>query len=589
MKITLENALTLVEGEIDLEPGVAALLFGPNMKGKTSAITMIGGVLARDINPAELPASATQEYLRDGQDSGFVAIDGDEVVWNLKSSDIALGANVRSPITRAAAGLIDFMAIAGKERAKVYERLFLPPETVLIKSLRKALSAHLDEREIDGVIDVVKANGWDGVDEVYAKRGRIAKRNWQAITGSNYGVKVAVDWLPDDWLPAYDGLSVADCDKAIEEGRIVLKGLEVAQTISQSDIERGQQAADLVPKLEAELKASEEPLASAREELRSAQSGYDGIRERGRGVKAERDAMDRQKPRKDQTVPCPYCDGALVVQPSGNVAKHDASGFEEAMAEWQDAYDKISADLELEAAKLKAAEMRKTTADTRVNTILADQEPIKNRLAMAKRDAALVDREVAEEDNEAVAEATAATCRLNDQRNAVERRVNAHKEHDSVVSYTHIANLLGSKGVRAQAMKKMMDALDRFLGVVADQTGWPRVKLALDYSVKIGRRSSTRLCSESEKWRAQVSIQVAIARMKRDVAIVIDRSELLDDRGRDELRTLVGFLFSREEPPALLIAATWTREDVPEWVVDLGDDVRVYRLTDECRIEEDAS
>ena len=446
MKITLENALTLVEGEIELEPGNVTLLFGANMKGKTSAITMIGGILSRDMNPAGLPASATAEYLRDGQDSGFVAINEDEVVWNLKSGDIAVGAEVAPPVTAAAAGLIDFMAIAGKERVNVYERLFLPPEATLVKKLRKELSAHLEEREIDGVIDVIKANGWEGVDNVYADRGRSSKRKWQLITGKNYGTKTAVDWLPDDWLPAYDGVSIADCDRAIEESRITLKGLEVAQVISQMDVDRGKNAAAALPELEAELKAAEEPLRAARADASDAQAAYDEIRSQGRELKHDRDNLQRQKPTVEESTPCPYCDGALVVRPGGQLLKHNTEAATDALEEWQGAFDSFTAKLDMQAAKLSAADQRRQDADSRAALLAHGMEPLKNKIAVAARDAALVDQEVAEQDHEAVEEATSEISRMSRQRTAVERRLGAQTEHDNVVSYTPHRGPAGPEG-----------------------------------------------------------------------------------------------------------------------------------------------
>lgn len=582
MKVTIENAMTLAGGEVEMESGQVTLLCGPNMKGKTSAITAIGGVLARDMNPVNLPASASKEYLRDGQDSGFVAVNDDEIVWNLKSSDIAIAPEAPPAITQAAAGLVDFMSISGKERVAVYERLFLPPEKVLVDRLRAELAAHLDTREIDGVIDVIAANGWEGVDNVYADRGRRSKRNWQGITGKTYGTKVAVDWLPDNWQPAYDGLSLEDCERALEEARIVLKGLEVARVILQSDVDRGKRAAEELPELERELREKQKPLDEARREAQEAVKAYNAIREDGRSMKQERDAYQRSKPQVDDPLECPHCGGKVAVHSGGRILKFDEEAVAAAMEEWKANFADLSDTLEMQSAKLAAADQRRLDADAKAALLYNEMEPLRDRIAIAKRDAVLASESVAEEDSDAVSEAEEAVERLVRQKGAVATRLNAHREHENVVSYTHIASLLGAKGVRAQAMKTMMGKLDQFLGVVADQTGWPRVKLALDYSVKIGHRSSARLCSESEKWRAQVSLQIAIARMKRDAAIIIDRGDILDDDARHELHALIDFLFERKDPPALLVAATWTREGLPGWVDGLAH--KAYRITSECRI-----
>ena len=63
------------------------------------------------------------------------------------------------------------------------------------------------------------------------------------------------------------------------------------------------------------------------------------------------------------------------------------------------------------------------------------------------------------------------------------------------------------------------------------------------------------LCSESERWRAQASIQLTLAAMTGSRAVVLDRGDILDPMGREGLVKVCAAVLGKC-PIAVLVCST---------------------------------
>ena len=111
-----------------------------------------------------------------------------------------------------------------------------------------------------------------------------------------------------------------------------------------------------------------------------------------------------------------------------------------------------------------------------------------------------------------------------------------------------------------------MESFRGVLRAVARVTGWPAVGLDQHYTVSIGERPMLRLCSESERLRAQWSLQIALARVCKDPVVILDAADHLDQSNMAALRRLLATLCDRAEPLAFLVCGT--EIDLDAWNPD---------------------
>ena len=69
---------------------------------------------------------------------------------------------------------------------------------------------------------------------MYGDRARVAKREWAAIAGRTYGVRVAADWRPEGWLADYDHMTPQIAEERVTNARDALNALHRVQAISES-------------------------------------------------------------------------------------------------------------------------------------------------------------------------------------------------------------------------------------------------------------------------------------------------------------------------------------------------------------------
>ena len=147
----------------------------------------------------------------------------------------------------------------------------------------------------------------------------------------------------------------------------------------------------------------------------------------------------------------------------------------------------------------------------------------------------------------------------------VQAETDATRLHQTIIRYTEIARALGPEGVRSKMLADGMRKLNGGLAVVAKSSGWPLTTVGEGTcAVFVGDRPVA-LCSESERWRAQASIQMTLGAITGSKAVVLDRGDILDASNRAGLVAAVQARFVKRLNMAVLLCSTGTPQPDAPW------------------------
>lgn len=584
----IRNGLGLKSAEISLKPGSVVVVTGNNATGKSTLATLVGAAFCEKANPllAESPKGA---YVTDGEiDGGEVTIrkteDGadDEtlVFWDLASNEMSVSGGGIPPSSPATVGLIDFTAKQGvAARQKTFEDLLMPPTDTLVHMLRKKLHGLVSDNTLEEVLGVVVDDGLDAVDEAMKSRARKAKADWQKITNvARYGMEKARDWLPEGWTTEMDGKTIAEAEQELAKARNEQKAATTEQVISVTERAEAQEAAAKLPdegeKLQhlqwqlKELKSQHQEKCEVRDEK------YKEL-QKVQMVLSEHKA---QQPHDISPAVCPCCKAELLVRSNNNLVEFNSHNHEVAKTAWRGKLNELNSDEINARATYDALRAPAEQAGQEVNqfseVVYRKAEQIRALEQKAEKADMPLDsdeRQLRARDAELGVEKAEAQLAM------IQRAQAAREAHERNMQYSEVVKQLGSKGFKAEAMETAMRNLNAVLKRISERTGWGPIQVVpVSYMVRYGEHIFP---SESERWRAQVSLQIAMQLMLRDPVVVIDRADVLDDYSAEEFAGLVKITVDplrpdgepkKMPPPAFLICGTTTApEDIPPWMQHL--------------------
>ena len=559
MKLTIDNVLGIEHAEVEIEPCKVVEVVGPNASGKTSLAVCAQAVLARDSNPLGLGAAeAKRAYGHHGDKDGKVELGGDkETIWYVSSGKLLTGHH--AALSRPeAVGLIDFTARRGaKERAQVFQSVLLPPAHEVGEALRERLSQYMPDEDLNGVMKALTERGWEAVEAIYAERGRESKRQWREVTGKTYGVRVASDWRPDGWLADYDHMTVQQAEESVIESRDALAALHKVQAVSEVELEKAEQARGVIPRMKERLAGIDEELAQLRADAPPVMATQQEVmRVQGNIHNARNSIADRHA--------CPHCGGSLAIMDGHiRVADTDTSNVTDSIKSWESELAPLKDKLAQQRIEMTNVQMQLDDAGLRRANVVTD-------LRIYERDAAKTGEVETAERRAALAEAEQHVENSRDTLKMVKAEWDAAQLHETIVRYTEIARAVGPQGVRAKMLESGLAKLNAGLAVLSKEAHWPTVLVAENGSVSIDDRPSA-LCSESERWRAQASVQLTLAALSGSQVVVLDRTDLLDTRARDGLKRALARVIGKTNI-AILLCGTWrhdgtSHQTTPMWNV----------------------
>ena len=335
-----------------------------------------------------------------------------------------------------------------------------PTRDTVLEAVKERLGAYLNAKDLAGAMEMLAERGWEATEAVYGDRARVAKREWRAITGSNYGVKVAADWRPEGWLADFDHMTPQIAEERVTNARDALNALHRVQAISESEQEAAERAA-------ADLPGVQLRHADLLVELKKAQSDANAVPVAA--AKIAKDQLGEEWHKSQVAAPqayaCPTCAEPLMFH-DGNLV---------ALSDWTQPTPRDGLEAEIDAATLLHSDLLSIWGelDQKVQRLRTQANVVAVEVAGVEREAAQTGAVQTEADRAALAQAEQAVEDTREVVRLVKAEADATRLHETIVRYTEIARALGPEGVRAKMLEKGLRTLNSGLGVIASAAGWP--------------------------------------------------------------------------------------------------------------------
>lgn len=412
-----------------------------------------------------------------------------------------------------------------------------------------------DAQKVEQVRPILRA-GFDAASKEASAKAREAKASWKTATGGEtWGKDKAEKWQP---APLPDGadraaVKVESIKKSIAETEAALSEANQSLGVARAEIKRRESGE--ARRLELKVKADQAERIQARLNHDTAE------------LSAWEERVADFRARAGVVQPNPNAPGEYLLRGLAAVT----ADFVQLTTEYPDVSwpDEL---LNRSAAHL--AEFRKLHGDPVGNDSGPDPEAVaklpeyekalalmQSAVANGKRDLdaanaaqAEYDRVVAEQDSvlpdvagaEAKAAELAAT--LKNWRADLEKYADMARQaagraalidqvaklHQDVLDWSHIADALAPDGIPGELLAEALGPINSRLFASSGFAEWEVVAIGADMSITYGGRDYA-LISESEKWRTDAMIAEAVSHLAGIKLLVLDRFDVLDLKGREDL------------------------------------------------------
>lgn len=378
--------------------------------------------------------------------------------------------------------------------------------------------------KVEAIAPFLRA-GFDAAHKEAQVKAREAKASWRTITGETYGNVKAARWAAQK--PVVDERKivalrhdVADLDARIETTQAQyseLQGRAKAAAEQSAKLAGLRQRAGTYARIAGKLKADEADLKKWRETL-------DQLKK----------TCGPRLPN-EPTYTCPSCsatlrhdhaNGALVeftpAPPVDMEAANKLVEYEKAVALMERSVANDKRDLEAaDAAARLLAEIDEAGVEA---PDAGELDAIKAHVDDAKKSRPILLGEIAALENEQRA------ARAADQRTA-----DAAALHADVAQWEAIADTLAPSGIPGEMLAEALGPINERLAKSSNESQWLRVGIDADMSIVADGGRPYALLSESERWRADAMIAEAVSFLSGVRILVLDRIDVLDLPGREDL------------------------------------------------------
>lgn len=543
-KIEVSNVAGLARADINLTTPVL-LVAGANMAGKSSLRDAISMALTGQ--PARVSKkNQLGQILHDGAKKGRATVfSGEEVIgqFTLPKGEFSGPELANADYLPLLIDPAKFAAMGSDERRSTLFKI-----TGCGASM-KVIEPMLEKRGVDmalfkEVLPMLRS-GFQAVEKVAQDKAREAKGAWKATTGETWGSDKAEGWEPEAITASVDPAAVeaAAKDLAEREQELAEAQQTLGQRIAERDAAAGRQKriADLTElaglverrqnKLATDEKNRDEWDAKLADARRAAEGG----------------------PAYDPMI-CPCCNMALKLDGDqlvahidhGNAADPEAAKrvpeYEGYLASAIRAVQNSQRDLkEAQDAAAKLEELQQEAAAAPSEEALANAQDLINELRQ-HRDAARA-KQTALNDAAAAVASRAST---------IETAAAWHRE---VMAWLTIADAMSPEGIPGDLLKQALAPINQSLASLAELAGWPLVEISRDIEITSKGRPYA-LISESEKWRADTLLALAIAQITGLRLAVLDRFDVLEPSARGQLIGMLNELARLEAMDTIIVLGT---------------------------------
>lgn len=525
------------------------LIAGKNGAGKSSVQEAIRMAMTGE----SVRVGLKKDYgalVTDGQESGFVEVETADASYSVVLPS-GKGLHSENPMLPFVLDAQRFARMDDKERRTFLFGLMgvkLDGASVTQRMLDKGL----DGKKVEQIAPFLRA-GFDAAQKEAAAKARDAKASWKTATGGEtWGKDKAPKWQPEA-LPA-------DAEKASTRyENAIAKRKEVDAELAKAQQELGAAKAEQRRQNEAEAKRLELHEQAGRIDRIQARINHDTA---DMAAWEEKVAATREKA--GATPVNPKAPGEFLLRGLASVtddfltiANNNPGQFEEELV------NRASTHL-AEYKKLHGWPHKKEDApDPEAVAKLPEYE---NALALLQRSVANGQRdlEAAQRAAEQLKEldglkanadtsaAEAKVAELTEKRNGWQADADKYREvaekysrrqalieqvaklHQDVLDWTLIADALAPDGIPGELLAEALGPINDRLHVSAGFAEWEQVVIHSDMRITYGLRDYA-LISESEKWRTDAMIAEAVSFLAGVKLLVLDRFDVLDLKGREDL------------------------------------------------------
>lgn len=525
MKISIRDFGRVKSADIELEKGKIVLIGGRNGTGKTTTYTATQAILAGERMPSGLPMTCASQYVRYGTDRATVrAVAKDDertMIWNPASVEVnGLPAKL---LSRTSAGLQKVTDITEpKKRAAFWiELLNAAPAEDDWKSALLNLGYAVDSKFTLEKLESIKVLGVDATQKENWQQIDYASRRFCEITGQKKWGKVqSLNWQPADAIE-------------LDLSRLTLKELEPKYVIAVKNTEAAVRAEGATEGAIAIVKTQAEQAEALEKAVGPL---YTKCQELGNQKAAQKRVVDDLALKvQNFALACPHCTKAVEIK-NNQVFKSDKPAFDEdvfnaAEKEYDEANavdEKLSKDLAVAEAEWRAAKAAAAAAQTAAIEYA--------RLMSKKQEAGSAGD---------VGKARAAVALIERQMTALKKRDEAHELDKKIRDLMLVDELLQPSGLRQTKLEAKLDELKkRCLDPLSNKAGWLKVQVSPDLQIfgwPKGDLQETPYAglSESQQLRTDIILTLAIANIRKESTILLDRLDCMEAQGFEELCTLL--------------------------------------------------
>lgn len=508
LKARIRNVLGVENAEFELK-GIT-LVSGRNGEGKSSLLQAVAAAALADPSIRSLAQKAQRgQAVREGADLGVALLDwgtgSQRVVWpagTVESTGQPFAGGFGSPL---GIGAREWSSQESKTRAT--EFALRAKATPTVDDIRAFLEAQDGSpAQAEALWARIDISGWDSVLKAAQEAATKLKGAWENVAGVAFGPLKSKNWRPAILLPdeIYTVEAVTeDLDKAREaRERLVAAGAVETHKLSLLK----EQAANL-----SVLQAGEKDLRSILAERRAAQ---DRLTKQGVSIVTA----------EDFALACPHCSKAIeVIAPAGK-----------APAQLRASPKPVLTAAEARKRREESASVHKAAADAQaaideIESALADYVDGVSAAATAASEVRRIEKAIAESaiDGGALSQARELVARLEERLLAVKAMLEAEGIFGQWAKMQPALKALHPEdGVRAVVAARALAAWNETMATIASEAGLPPVALTESMELTLnGRRFA--LLSESEKWRANFVMTLAIAKAEGAKMLLVDRLDVL--------------------------------------------------------------
>lgn len=552
-------------------PEPVQLFCGANGAGKSSLRDAVALALTADLGRVSLKKEAAA-LITDGADAAVCQVtdsDGDQYVVSINRAGKITNSRDRVDPDPVLPYVLDAQRLARldatERRAFLFGLMGVKMDSGDIARRLEAKGCHIGK--VQRILPLLRA-GFDPASKEAKAKATEAKGAWRVVTGETYGSEKAKTWRAT--VPPYDAKVVAKLttelqhlDVAAEQWQQAIGKLQAEEqrrAAQRAKLPALQEHAARIERISDKLARDEQSLADWEADLiKTAAAAGAGPR-----VGLVHDLAEQMM---------------AIVLHGDRVGWFDNREDKPLRDEAQSLVDRYEAEhgkVGATAGDAKAAARLPSVRNSRdlMASAVANGKRDLAAAQAAKAEADAITAELAEVfDTAELTEARSQAETLKTQRAAIVAKLDAQKsikaqvdaaeaktkgaaQHaEDVAAWDAIGDALSPDGIPGEMLAEALAPMNARLATAADDADWPLVVIGPDMAITADGREY-RLLSESEQWRVDAMLAEAVSHLSGAQLLVLDRFDVLDLQGRQQLLVWLDTLAETGEIATALIFGT---------------------------------